>query len=52
MPEGIVGLLRARRWLAPPMLLNARGEWIKDKAVTETGRVVGKPVSLSAERKA
>lgn len=49
MPEGIVGLLRKWHWLAPPILLNARREWLKDKPATETGRV-GKPVSLPAER--
>lgn len=48
MPEGIVGLLRARRWIARPALVSARLEWLSRPGRKEPKGAIG-PIALSAE---
>lgn len=50
MPEGIVGLLRARRWIARPALVSAGLEWLRRPSRKGLEGAVG-PIALSAEER-
>lgn len=50
MPEGIVGLLRARRWIGRPALISARLEWLRRPDRKGLKGAVG-PIALSAEER-